>query len=296
MRFLLPAGLVALAVVPGQLPAQEAELAQIYSDGVHAFFRCDPNQSKQFLDNAITHGSRDPRVYYFRALAQHELGDSIAFEEDVRMAATLEIQGSGTYDIGRALERIQGARRLELERLRRETHLNLAKQRPTRDPGRSPADPFTNPNPVPDFGRQLPPDETDPFKDDAEEPKMEEAPDEEPKAEETPPAAEDQPFGEEPAADEPAADEPAADDAGMDEPAAEDAGGVGEAETQPEAVPETEEGDNPFGDEADTGTDAAPADAAPDAAEPAAAEPAAGDAAPPAAGDVFGEEDPFSGN
>lgn len=314
------------ALEPATSCAQESELAQIYSDGVHAFFRCDAHGARQFLDDAILHGSRDPRVYYFRALAQHAMGDTVAFEEDVRMAAELEVRGSGTFDIGRTLERIQGPTRIELERLRREVHLNLAKQRPvTPTPGTDEG--AAQPNVVPDFGRQLPSSETDPFQDD-ESPDMEEvAPDEQ-----EPAAESDEP---EVGPEETQLEEPEGTDteAPADEPEAEaddmDAFGTEEAEPAPdtsleepaepaeeapdaglEAAPAEDE-PNPF--ETGVAEEPAPADAAP-ADAPGAAEGAAGPAAGPpgeagaeganaadgaaeeATDDVFNEDNPFDGD
>jgi hypothetical protein len=307
-----------------QTAAQEQELAQIYSDGVHAFFRCDASTAKQFLDNAITHGSEDPRVYYFRALAQHAMGDTFAFEEDVRMAAELEVRGSGTFDIGKALERIQGGTRLELERIRREVHLTLAKQRPTQRAPSSGTD-SGQPSVVPDFGRQLPANETDPFKDD-EEPAMEEvAPD----AEEEPTL--DDAVTEEPDATDDALEAESPSDEGEAE--TEDMDAFGEDDAEPAEQPDAgvdsepaegevpEEAGNPFETEGEPGLDAgtpedatiddlpagdAPGDEAP-ASETPAGETPAGEGADPAAGppaadgagaepeDVFSEDNPFGG-
>jgi hypothetical protein len=111
------------------------------------------------------------------------LGRYFEAEEDFRTAATLEVEGTGTYDIGRALERIQGAERLCLERIRRDTLLVLSQRRtvPSVTPG--------VPGFIPDFGRDLP-QAPDPFRDEDERP-MEILPEEEQTAVPPPPAPED---------------------------------------------------------------------------------------------------------
>ena len=297
---------------------QEQELAQIYSDGVHAFFRCDAHTAKQFFDNAITHGSQDPRVHFFRALTHHAMGDTVAFEDDVRMGAELEVRGSGTFDIGRALERIQGPTRIELERIRREVHLTLAKQRPAR---RAPSadSGMGQPNLVPDFGRQLPATETDPFKDD-EEPKMEEVvpdPEKEPALEDS--TTEDSAAADtetESPSDETEAESDTMDDFGTDEaaPTEPDAGleeaapAEPDADLQGDAATEPESTDNPFETDDGAGLEGGAGDEVPAADAPAGDVPAA-EGADPAAGpptadapqdgadaptdDVFSTDNPF---
>ena len=185
--------------------AQEPLLNQVYSEGVHQFHRHEYDIARATFDHAISNGSRDPRVYYFRGLTGLMMGCELEAEEDFRMAATLEVEGAGTYNIGRALERIQGYTRLRLERIRRDTMIALSQQRPALPiPGQqSPT--------IPDFGRDLPRG-GDPFADD-EGPVLEILPQDEPAAEpgpgdETPAEIQpdDDPFGEGAGATEPAPD------------------------------------------------------------------------------------------
>jgi hypothetical protein len=176
--FLLSSGILC-----SSLCGQNDMLTQIYGEGVHAFFRGDYGCAGSTMDQAIAHGSQDPRVHYFRGLSHLRLGRYFEAEEDFRTAATLEVEGTGTYDIGRALERIQGSERLCLERIRRDTLLVLSQQR--RVPSVTPGAPAF----IPDFGRDLP-QAPDPFRDE-DEPAMEILPEEEQTPVPPPPAPQD---------------------------------------------------------------------------------------------------------
>lgn len=118
--------------------AQSQYLTEIYGNGVHAFFRCEKFEALEQFDLAINNGLQDPRVYYFRALINLELGDCFRAEEDIRTAVMFELRGLGTFDIGRALERVQGPERLELERLRLLARLELSRQFDTDEPPMAP--------------------------------------------------------------------------------------------------------------------------------------------------------------
>lgn len=121
-RTLMLAG--SLAAVSTSLFAQDNILSELYGRGVHDYFAGRSQRALEQLTQAIDAGSRDPRAYYFRGLVQQQLGDCLAAEDDFRQAAALEVADSDEfYAVGRALERIQGNRRLEIERIRTEARL-----------------------------------------------------------------------------------------------------------------------------------------------------------------------------
>jgi tetratricopeptide (TPR) repeat protein len=114
---LLVGGLASLSTV--SLFAQDAALAQQYGSGVHAYFTGDMMGAYETLTVAIEHGSKDPRVFYFRGLAYLRLGRPQEAAADFRKGAELESKDINRfYNVGKALERVQGNERLELENFR----------------------------------------------------------------------------------------------------------------------------------------------------------------------------------
>jgi len=97
-----------------------AVLAEFYGAGVHQYFSGNYGQAASSLTAAINGGTRDPRVYYFRALAAMQSGAGGAdVEADLRKGAALESADADQfYAVGRSLERIQGPARMQLERYR----------------------------------------------------------------------------------------------------------------------------------------------------------------------------------
>jgi len=113
----LVGGLASLGTVP--LFAQEAVLGQEYGAGVHAFFAGDYAGAYEQLSAAIQGGSKDPRAFYFRGLACLNLGRGPDAAIDFRKGADLESGDVNRfYDVGKALERVQGEARTELEKYR----------------------------------------------------------------------------------------------------------------------------------------------------------------------------------
>jgi hypothetical protein len=106
--------------------AQTQYVMETYGDGVHAFNRSEYQRARSQFDKAISNGASDPRVYYFRAVTHLQNGDQGSAEQDIHTGAAYELEGRGTYDIGRALERVQGPHRLEFEAMRREAKMALS--------------------------------------------------------------------------------------------------------------------------------------------------------------------------
>ncbi len=99
--------------------ADEAVLDQLYGDGVHAYFSSDATTAFNALTTAIQSGSHDPRVYYFRALAEMRLGRQDDAGADLQKGAALEAADvNGRFIVSQALERIQGQPRAAIEQYR----------------------------------------------------------------------------------------------------------------------------------------------------------------------------------
>lgn len=149
---------VMLATAASTAGAQDAVLAEMYGRGVHRYFANEFDQAYEDLTLAIDNGLQDPRAYYFRGLAAAALGRQDEAEADWRTGATYEARGNYTGSIGRALARIQGTQRLQLEDIRqlvrleerarsearsraRYEALDESEPRSLRSPGRAPAPP-----------------------------------------------------------------------------------------------------------------------------------------------------------
>lgn len=105
--------------------AQEDVLAEMYGRGVHHYHSGNYIDAHRYLTMAIDNGTRDPRPYFFRGLVHDVTGRLEEAEADYRTGAMLEAQGSTGTLVGRALARVQGSRRLEIERIREETQLEV---------------------------------------------------------------------------------------------------------------------------------------------------------------------------
>jgi hypothetical protein len=111
------AATVALCCAP--LGAQDIVLGQMYGQGVHAFFAGDYLEAHRLFTAAIEAGSKDPRAYYYRGLCLLNLQRPEQAPADFQRGAELESSEEGRiYNVGRALERVQGHTRLELEKYR----------------------------------------------------------------------------------------------------------------------------------------------------------------------------------
>lgn len=135
--------LIGLLAVAGTLwcagwaNAQNDVLDELYGQGYHAYFRGDLGSTEAHLTTAITEGSKDPRVFYYRGLAYLSQGRSVEADVDFHDGAVLEAEGNGRL-IGQALERIQGCNRLTLEKARRAARLEVARRRGFSPPAAQP--------------------------------------------------------------------------------------------------------------------------------------------------------------
>ncbi|HEY2893305.1 MAG TPA: hypothetical protein VGJ16_03805 [Pirellulales bacterium] len=211
-----------------------AVLAEFYGAGVHQYFSGNYGQAVSTFTAAINGGTRDPRAYYFRALAAMQSGAGGSdVEADLRKGAALESADADQfYAVGRSLERVQGSARMTLERYRALARAEAYTRRHDRDllryeqRRRAETDVLRRANVAP-----VPPADLIPAPAPALAPAVVPPP---------LPAADDNPFDEAPAVDEPAdaVEPPAADE----EMAAEDAPAA-------DAAPPAD--DNPFVDEPD---------------------------------------------
>ncbi len=115
----LALGALALFALAVTAHAEDAVLGYGYGCGVHAYFAGDYVRSFEELTAVIQRGTQDPRAYYFRGLACLKLGRPADAVLDFRQGAALETKDLGRYyNVGKALERVQGRARVELEKYR----------------------------------------------------------------------------------------------------------------------------------------------------------------------------------
>ncbi|PQO26523.1 hypothetical protein, partial [Blastopirellula marina] len=100
---------------PCVVSAQEPIVVELYGQGVHQFNRGEMSEAFQTLSTAIDQGSKDPRAYYYRGLALWNMGRPEQAELDFQEGAKLELSADRSYNVGKALERVQGPARLKLE-------------------------------------------------------------------------------------------------------------------------------------------------------------------------------------
>jgi hypothetical protein len=238
---------VAFVVTAGdRLPAQDAVLSEFYGSGVHRYFAGNYAQASSDLTAAIEGGSKDPRAYYFRALAALRLGWQQNARADFQTGAALESADINQfYPVGKSLERVQGSARMTLERYRAvaraEAHQRQERRNAIRYEQRKRAEaqvlraPGPTPPPIPPAAKPSPAAVEDPF---AEKEGKAEAAEEKPAAKE----GDDDPFAG-PAAQENAADK---------KPDAEEEMPAEDASDKDADAPGDKAGDeNPFGDDAD---------------------------------------------
>ena len=101
----------------GGISVANDPLDEMYGQAVHSYFRGNSLHAEELLNEVISAGSQDPRAYYFRGLCQSH-GGYVGGTADFERAAQLEIEGKKVVNVGKALERIQGAARVEIEKTR----------------------------------------------------------------------------------------------------------------------------------------------------------------------------------
>jgi len=147
----------------------QTAMDETYGIGVHSYYSGNLTQADQIFNQLVDSGSQDPRVYYFRGVTQSRLTRDAAGKADFEKGADLEMQGKRAVDVGRALQRIQGRVRTEIEKARSAARLTYAtkkmlleKTRIEKLPAGSgvmPADPFADdPNPTKGSPQDMPKD------------------------------------------------------------------------------------------------------------------------------------------
>ena len=126
----IAAGVLCLS---GWARADEPVVRQLYGSGVHAYFAGQFKAAHAFLTQAAASESQDPRIYYFRGLVYVRLGRPDEAKLDFAKGALLEETATDDiYGVDRALERVQGKTRLEIELARLKARNSAAKKRISR--------------------------------------------------------------------------------------------------------------------------------------------------------------------
>src|SRR5690606_30892635 len=111
------------------VPAQGTPLGDLYGRGVHAFYAHQYEEAHEYLSMAIDQGLEDPRAYYFRGLVYRATGRPDEATDDFEKGARIEATASAQlFDVSRALQRIQGPTRLEIEDHRSQARVALRGQ------------------------------------------------------------------------------------------------------------------------------------------------------------------------
>ena len=148
-----------LATTENAISQEDDILSRIYGEGVHAYNRGDYRQAHERLTTTLESGNRDPRAYYFRGLTYLKLARPEQASRDFATAANLEVQDGNLADpVSRALTRIQGPDRLELESFRSEARRKLNRRRVRMDQDRftPPGQERPSPDPVAEPVETLP--------------------------------------------------------------------------------------------------------------------------------------------
>jgi hypothetical protein len=141
--------LLAMCLSPN-VAAQPNEIERLYGQGVHAYHSGLLEEALLAFDQAVGLGARDPRIFYYRGAVQDARGFADGASADFMTGAQLEYQSQGRfYSVGRALERVQGVVRLQIENARNNARL-VAMQQSAPDSGNPLAGQFDAVPVVPD--------------------------------------------------------------------------------------------------------------------------------------------------
>ncbi|MEQ1827190.1 MAG: hypothetical protein ABL921_14640 [Pirellula sp.] len=121
----MPSAILLLSLVTLSLPSilrAQDPLDEMYGQAVHSFYRGDVFRAEELLNEVIGAGSMDPRPYFFRGLCQARSGVEAGMA-DFDRGAELEMEGKKVVNVGKALERIQGPVRVQIEKARSKARL-----------------------------------------------------------------------------------------------------------------------------------------------------------------------------
>jgi len=114
----------AVGLAPLTATGQQADgpvsAEQIFGAAIHRFYDGYYGELVAELSPVINEDLEDPRIYYLRGLSFLRLGQVAPAADDLRLGAELEaIQfGKRNYNVGRALQRVQGNDRAMIETAR----------------------------------------------------------------------------------------------------------------------------------------------------------------------------------
>lgn len=124
-RIGLIGALLALYAAPANAQTvQWNDAGELYGRGVHAYFAGQYDKAETYLSQSLAINPSDPRAFYFRALARMRVGRTYEAREDMQLGASIEAEQPGRRAVGAALQRVQGAERLTLEKYRRQARSN----------------------------------------------------------------------------------------------------------------------------------------------------------------------------
>ncbi len=114
--------ILGMTLLGGTAWAQSRDsMMDLYGEGVHLFNAGQYDQARRLFTRVIDTGTLDPRVYYYRGLTHFELGKNDAGVQDFESGAQLEASDQNqVLQINQSLMRVQGNRRVMLERIRAE--------------------------------------------------------------------------------------------------------------------------------------------------------------------------------
>ncbi|MCE9606460.1 MAG: hypothetical protein K8U03_16315 [Planctomycetia bacterium] len=125
MKFFAASVLVLTSVVvtsfSGALRAEVNDkiLTDVYHQGLKTFYAGQYAEAHDVFTQAIDGGTKDPRAYYFRGLANSRLGRAANAKADFEKGAVIEGKDFDVFfNVSTALERIQGNERRTLESYR----------------------------------------------------------------------------------------------------------------------------------------------------------------------------------
>lgn len=122
----------ALAKSTGGYRANKAALQELHQ-AISAYQAGRHQDAKDTFDGLAKELPNDPRLFYFRGLAQHALGDAEAAKSDFARGVRLEAASSNRVNVDQALVKVQGPARDALEAQRRETIVAIKLEKRARE-------------------------------------------------------------------------------------------------------------------------------------------------------------------